>query len=228
MVFNHYPADSSQTPDMAFFDESRIRYFARDSMPRYDYSVFAYGDSLTAGYCNAGFSFCPYAKAVEASASNVLCDHLGLSGWTAREMVIAGTFAYTLACAAKHGARYDVAILMAGTNDLGRRGAAQIAEDIWKLHRSAHALGVPTIAIGVPGSHAQKCIEDIAKCADAVNKSLEEQCRAEPLATYIPCPIPYDETSALWEDDGLHMSGVGYEALGAALLPHILAVVQRS
>lgn len=194
-------------------------------LKKYDFSVLAYGDSLTAGYCNAGFSFASYALAIEAAAPNILCDHMGYSGWTAKEMVISCTLPLTLTCADREGYKYDLVIIMAGTNDLACFDEDQIAQNLWKLHQSAHEQGVRTLAVSVPESQAQTEFELLAKVAKTVNNKLEERCSQDNLATFVKCPIPYDKASGYWEEDGLHMSFAGYEALGQALLPHVLQVL---
>lgn len=207
-------------------DECRIRYLTRHKLKKYEFSVLAYGDSLTAGYCNAGFSFSSYALAIEEAAPNILCDHTGYSGWTAREMVISCTLPLTLTSADREGYKYDLAIIMAGTNDLVCFDQDQIAQDLWNLHQSAHEQGVPTIAISIPESHAQTEFKLLADAASAVNNKVEERCNQEALATFVKCPIPYDQMSGNWEEDGLHMSFAGYDALGQALVPHVLRVLQ--
>ena len=52
--------------------------------------LLAYGDSLTAGYCNFGASFAPWAPTLVQALRNVnaalTADHIGLSGWTTAQM----------------------------------------------------------------------------------------------------------------------------------------------
>ncbi|KAJ8610818.1 hypothetical protein CTAYLR_006453 [Chrysophaeum taylorii] len=206
-------------------EEVRLRYDRPlGSSSRPEFCVLAYGDSLTAGYHAGGFRFSPYARSLETS--QLLCDHLGLSGWTATQMVMAGSLASTLSGAADGAFRYDLAIIMAGTNDLGSGDGEAIARQVWKLHRSAHELGVRTLGVGVPGSFAQQRLEYVRTCAETFNRSLEGLCANEPLASYVACPVEFSETSRFWEADGLHMSRAGYEALGRALRPHVLATLR--
>ena len=45
-------------------------------------------------------------------------------------------------------------LLMAGTNDLKRRSAAEIASSLEQLHATCHAAGTRTLALGIPHSKA--------------------------------------------------------------------------
>lgn len=212
----------------ASMSSCRLRYTER--VERRQYSVLAYGDSLTAGYHDDGDSFSPYAESLNNEEPKILCDHLGHSGWTAQGMCMAATFPQTLREAANAGFPYDLAVVMAGTNDLSSLDSERIAQDVWNLHERAHALGVDTMAIGVPQSYAQLVVDDLARCAQDVNRRLESLCLENDAATYVACPVLYGATTLerqLWEPDGLHMSAAGYDALGKALAPVVLDSLQR-
>ena len=208
-----------------------LRY--REALGRGEQRVLAYGDSLTAGYCDDGYAFSPYAPALEGALELVRVDHVGHSGMTAREMVAhagapeAGLGAI-LDAAAAAGSPYALVVVLAGTNDMpnvperrvreDRAGAAAaVADAVWSVHSIAHARTVPTVAVGIPGSMAQARIGYFRSLADGANEALERRCQATSLATFLPCPVAFDERSGDWERDGLHMSRAGYERLGTGL-----------
>mmetsp|Transcript_29361 Transcript_29361/g.94715 ORF Transcript_29361/g.94715 Transcript_29361/m.94715 type:complete len:217 (-) Transcript_29361:143-793(-) len=185
------------------------------------YRVLAYGDSLTAGYHGGGRFFAPYASCLESE--DVLVDYVGLSGWTAEEMVRGDNSpaSTVLAAATQRGSfPYDLCVILAGTNDLGRRDAPAIVDDLWRLHESAAKhLAKGTVAVGVPSSHAQRLYPAFKAKCDAVNAELQRRAKGTTTTLYVPFPVDYSDTDGLWEPDGLHMSRKGYDALGTALRP---------
>ena len=92
--------------------------------------ILCYGDSLTAGYTMVSpytRVYAPWAPLV-AAALGVPIDHVGMSGWTTKQMLdnqqesaaedVIGERHPGLARLLRDGA-YTHVVLMAGTNDLG-------------------------------------------------------------------------------------------------------------
>jgi hypothetical protein len=116
-----------------------------------------------------------------------------------------------------------VVILLAETNDLGRRGptAAAIASNLLQLHRLCHDLGVPhAVALGIPPSGYQAQNPAAASLA-AVNANLKQRAEEATLSpsnsngdgnngsahltvTYVPFPFPYERNGESWSPDALH------------------------
>lgn len=126
--------------------------------------VVAYGDSLTAGFP----SFEPYAQSMaETLVEGGLAVEVvscGLCGLSAGEMLDAthervardhigrrGEGIVEL-CRPRSGRRADLAIIMAGTNDLAhqRLPAGDIAQRVRGIHEACHAAGVRTVAVAIP------------------------------------------------------------------------------
>jgi hypothetical protein len=131
-----------------------------------------------------------------------------------------------------------VAVLLAGTNDLGQPPTdniafprdEEIAQYVWGLHAFAHARSIRTIAVAVPPSHYQSAVPAAAALRAKVNASLRAKCEAATataasppsLCTYVPFPFEWSAGSPLWEADGLHLTAVGYDTLGEALAPAVM------
>ena len=135
----------------------------------------------------------------------------------------------------------DVAVLLAGTNDLGQTVTdhsqpreAAIAQQVWGLHELAHARSVRTVAVAVPPSYFQAVVPAAAALRAKVNDALRAKCEAANAAsgstsarcTYVPFPLEWSTGSPLWEDDGLHLTAAGYDALGDALAPVVLQILR--
>lgn len=202
--------------------------------------VLCYGDSLTAGL--TGFQFSPWAEHLAAGlrgrgAPGAEVAAVGLSGLTARQLAD-GADAGALRDAwritgpglrrALRGAKppYRCAVLMAGTNDLGRHPARHIVVSLLRLHRAAHSTGTRTVAVGIPTSNYTAKVPPAAAKRAAVNAALRVFAeRSGGAAAYVDPPVPYDASSGLWAGDGLHMSAKGYERHGAALAQPVFDAV---
>mmetsp|Transcript_50180 Transcript_50180/g.113905 ORF Transcript_50180/g.113905 Transcript_50180/m.113905 type:complete len:304 (+) Transcript_50180:62-973(+) len=191
--------------------------------------ILCYGDSLTAGTTSLGYF--PYASVLEAGLKSrgldVVVNHLGYPGWTADTLVQEADGPDGLKFLLRASKpEHDLAIILAGTNDLGYPGQGekprefQIFDNIWALHLMAHERGVKTLAISIPESGYQSAVASARALRDSVNQLLQKKCQ-EPksMCAYFDCPVPYDRTSGLWEEDGLHFSPQGYSSLGKSLVP---------
>ena len=159
--------------------------------------IWAYGDSLTAGLhsCPAGAplercSFSPYAPALQDELRSrghvVRVKERGYSGWTSVELFTkpSGSAEQPDLAALLRGEHTTLAVLLAGSNDLGRRKAASaedIARDVWRLHTVAHKHRVPTVLVAIPptgfGMGVRNQQEYEAARLD-VNGRLRERCAA--------------------------------------------------
>jgi hypothetical protein len=109
------------------------------------YRVLCVGDSLTAGYHWRGQQFNPYGVTLQRllDESNVSqncsfsIEWLGYNGWTTKEILESADMRHVfdhvrkpwtgLAVKLSHY-QFDLAVVMAGTNDLGRRKSAEVRE----------------------------------------------------------------------------------------------------
>lgn len=207
---------------------TRLRYATHRGGPQ---TVLAFGDSLTAGYYNAGWSFNPYALELEAGLG-VPVDNVGLSGWTSSDMLEEASLARVLSQARAAGAPYGLVVIMAGTNDFAgaphtEKTALAIAASVWRLHATAHDAGARTVAIAVPGSRPQQHTPQFRQAVLRCNRELKERAEASKFATFVDFPVAYDDNSGLWEPDGLHMSQAGYTSLGHSLVEPVLATLRQ-
>jgi len=228
----------------------------------HSFHVVCYGDSLTAGVSPPSEQNEPYGpylqselndiqKSAEASAHvrlpPVVVTWRGIPGWTAQDMIRNANHT-------RLGVRPfvgfsprtpDVAVLLAGTNDLGRnRSTDDIVADVVQLHEIFFEMGIKrTVALGIPPSAWQASHPEAAAAANHVNLALEKYCNStlskaassddaqkegggngddgrdvSGLAKYVPFPIPFETNNReYWAKDGLHFTQKGYAQLGRSL-----------
>lgn len=215
--------------------------------------ILAYGDSLTAGYHAKGRRFSPYGAALaealraeaggEAEAEVWVC---GLSGLKAVRMVERlparklrdgiGRVGKGLQALIAEDGPFDLALIMAGTNDLPARGstAVAVANSVQALHLACHEQGLRTVALSVPpneGCPSDRVTGSGSRRYEArwtsTNVLLQEwaaqgaQEDGAGVALFVDTEglVPYVEGSDLWEQDGLHLSPLGSRKLGEGLAP---------
>eukprot|EP00418_Pyrodinium_bahamense_P050107 CAMPEP_0179179748 /NCGR_PEP_ID=MMETSP0796-20121207/88963_1 /TAXON_ID=73915 /ORGANISM="Pyrodinium bahamense, Strain pbaha01" /LENGTH=342 /DNA_ID=CAMNT_0020883415 /DNA_START=28 /DNA_END=1052 /DNA_ORIENTATION=- len=198
--------------------------------------VLCYGDSLTAGFCAGGRVFRPYGWALAEALATVgagtecevsICGH---SGHLAAEMVANLDGERVQDFAMRHGkglrrileeqgheGRPELAIIMAGTNDLGvQRPPSAIFEDICRLHTACHAHGIRTVALAPPPAPAT--LHTPWELARWQLKGLLASWAAScPLVAACLDPgdlVPATAASGAWDPDLLHLSPLGSELLG--------------
>jgi lysophospholipase L1-like esterase len=132
-----------------------------------------------------------------------------------------------------------------------------VADAIVRLHRACHEHGpgggVRTLAVGVPGSAWQASNARASRLRDGVNEGLRRFASSggggTGMATYVDFPFPFSRGGGrrgragrdgdgdvddgeccpeLWNDDGLHLSEGGYEALGRRLAPFVIEILDGS
>ena len=134
---------------------SRTDIIACDTWPA---RILAYGDSLTAGTTDTPDEH-PYAPHLEAALGKMkaMVRHRGLPGWTASAMLANVNDADVglrglLRKAGGSTDPIDLAILLAGTNDLGYGADADdIVSSLIEMHAAAHELGAVSVS-----SHAMQ------------------------------------------------------------------------
>lgn len=218
--------------------------------------IFCYGDSLTAGTSPPYFQVYPYAPHLEkalltdpaiasAGSPNILVRHKGLPGWTSQKMLQNQFSVHGLTTALRNAATLStpssppihVAILLAGTNDLGYADAQPILDNIIQLHQVCLTNGVlHTVAVGIPPSAFQFMYPDAAAKAETINRGLTQYCEShKDQSTYVPFPFPFrsegnranDDVSTQWAPDGLHFSPRGYQTLGESLAPVVNEILRK-
>ena len=108
----------------------------------------------------------------------------------------------------------------------------QIFDHIMELHAVAHAQGIHTISVDIPPSvGTNRGPTKYRKTHESVNQKLRESSLTSDMRVHVSCPINwYPEGHAgseLWEEDGLHMSGPGYQELGNGLAPEVYRALTK-
>mmetsp|Transcript_29133 Transcript_29133/g.53156 ORF Transcript_29133/g.53156 Transcript_29133/m.53156 type:complete len:295 (+) Transcript_29133:134-1018(+) len=240
---------SDNTPMPHLFS---IPNHARSGCPRK--RLLAYGDSLTAGFCNEGQDYHPYAPfLMDALMPRVAADvcMCGLSGLTAAQLV-SQVDAVTIVDKMEQrgpGLRkillekgpFDLVLILVGTNDLALHEnqdldmgekVKSIVSNIRALHEVCHKEGVSTVSMSIPPNRCMHIMEGpwvvYRKTWEAVNTQLQAWAGKEGLSGGVVLHldtsrmVPYDEDSAWWEEDGLHLTPEGSEHLGQAVAYEIL------
>ena len=214
----------------------------------HSFHVVCYGDSFTAGVSPPLTEKSPYGPSLRESLNDmrksreshngsghpppVVVTWRGVSEYTADRMVRnANSTQLGIRPFVRHNpAVPDVAVILAGTHDLGkRRSIADIVGDIISLHRMCFQMGIRrTLAVGIPPSAFLAADSDAASNVTEVNEGLKSFCNIskessreenvpKSTAKFIDFPFPFEEESDLWAPDGLHMTPYGYKELGKAL-----------
>ena len=168
--------------------------------------VLAYGDSLTAGFCDGGASFWPWAPVLQhLLGGGAVVDHIGLSGWTTSEMLHATgrdqSLRDKLEGAALVGKPYTSVIIMAGTNDIGQQTPpAFIVQNLEALHSEAHRQGASSVAMSIPESLAAATVPWLGTARTKTNEQLLRWARAENrTAKVLFVDAAAHQEGALWE-----------------------------
>ena len=115
--------------------------------------------------------------------------------------------------------KYDLLILMAGTNDLGHgKTAEEIFKNIKMLAEFSLEANVSVLHVGIPDSAFLFRSSEARVKRDNVNKLVENFAKSkEQLVIYTPCPFNFSPNSRNFDTDGLHFSEIGYQAFGEGL-----------
>ena len=196
--------------------------------------ILAIGDSLTAGYCMPP-PFKPWAPVLSKLLPGTpIVDHIGCSGWTTSQLVVAADSASVHDVCGEEwpGARtklgtvkYDVGIIMGGTNDLAYGVSTKdIVANLASLHQMCWNAGASkTVLCSIPpsagsGNPAHGAANDALRAwADAQGTKV--------LFVDSSSLVPFARPSPLWMMDGLHMTAEGYEQFGTRLADAIAGFV---
>ena len=122
------------------------------------------------------------------------------------------------------------AIILVGTNDLGRGGTPQeLYSSILGMHQVAAAEGAKTFAITIPSSGACAHYDDMNRLRLEVNRMLRDRLPSdlESVVATVQFPLEWADGSALWEPDGLHLSAAGYAAVGRSLVDPVATELRK-
>lgn len=194
--------------------------------------ILCYGDSMTVGFCRGGLTFEPYPRALAECLGGLVpkgasCEVLacGLSGLRADTMAdglvgeelvdIMGFSGKGLARTLEEHGPFDLAVIMAGTNDMAySQTPAQIASSLAVLHRACHERGVRSVALAPPpaprrgpaGQAVREQVLDALRCMAAVAPAR--------MACIDPAELVSSSAPEFWDADGLHFSPLGSQTFG--------------
>jgi len=155
----------------------------------------------------------------------------GLIGITAREMAaklengrvtdVAGAVGKGLSRLLTEMGHQDLALIMAGTNDLGMGTSPEaIFASIRQLHEACHARGIPTIAfapptgLGGPSRFAKQRLAEMLATWASTTSNVVAYYDAEEI-------LPRSDRQA-WEPDEFHFSAAGCLLFGQRLAQRIV------
>lgn len=203
-------------------------------------------------------SFSPYGSYLkELLGSSATITVVGYSGWTTTQMVLSLNAGQVTDAVGKKwpGLKtvldreaFDLAIVMAGTNDLGRGHPADVGsrnymalrwftlfvfnsqvifENLVGIYAAIRECSVSKVlALGIPDSAFQAYHEGAQQCKEEVNQRLAEfAANSNGVIDYFPCPVPFIPNSIHFEPDGLHFSEAGYKHLATFLHGKILTMM---
>eukprot|EP00811_Abedinium_folium_P002388 NODE_12190_length_1240_cov_2.490566.p2 GENE.NODE_12190_length_1240_cov_2.490566~~NODE_12190_length_1240_cov_2.490566.p2 ORF type:complete len:194 (+),score=47.85 NODE_12190_length_1240_cov_2.490566:239-820(+) len=123
---------------------------------------------------------------------------------------------------------FDLALIMAGTNDLGRSpNARAVAREVEALHTACHAHGVRTLALSMPPNRLVGRDSGYTAKWRLLNSSLKTWASGSGrgLTQFVDTAklVPYTDATEglLWERDGLHLSPAGSRQLGERLAEYV-------
>lgn len=193
--------------------------------------VLCYGDSNTAGFCLGGRRFEPYGRALAdaLTAEGMPCEAIvcGLSGLTAAELAakmntatipdVVGWHGRGLVRTLEDEGPFDLALIMAGTNDLGRSVPPEdIVKHVSQLHAACHERGVPTVALVPPTVLKGPLRAARAELANLL-ASWARTCPGVVACFDSEELLPRKPHNGFWEPDELHLSAAGSTELGRIL-----------
>jgi lysophospholipase L1-like esterase len=130
--------------------------------------------------------------------------------------------------------RFDLVVVMVGTNDIGRKMATEISQDFaTRLHSACHTLGVPTVNIA-PTTVTHGIMYDQIR----VQMRDSRERLAEAMSTWADCCpqvllsldcetlVPKSDPR-LWEPDDIHLSNDGSKHLGKQMASQLSMVLEQ-
>lgn len=140
---------------------------------------------------------------------------------------------------------FDLALIMAGTNDLGRSMCNDLADidvsvdrmldDLCYLHEVCHYQGVRTVAMSVPPNKGALKSKQYRLRWEMLNTKLQNWAESvEGVALFVDTGalVPFADNDLggrgkLWESDGLHFTSAGSLQLGRGLAPLVAPLLRN-
>ena len=224
--------------------------------------ILCFGDSLTAGYQLMGHLFTPYAAFLEkmlrekystaSSTKKDFCvDHVGLSGWTVVDMAnsltnttavdcvdrdwCGGLSSYLNAAAEHSPVKYDIVVILGGTNDLGEIlskncSIEQFLTSLRQLYVAAKQAGCKVIAIPVPEHGQETEFPRVKQLRNQINQYIQQLESTGLVDAVVSLDDGFEHNTAAGRakmDDALHWNESGYEALAERVFRAVTEVVQK-
>ena len=158
----------------------------------------------------------------------------GLSGKSAEDMALSSETSIVDVCGVawkgisrvlKEDGPFELAILMAGTNDMTDPSTrSQAAVNLLRLHIACHEMGVPTVAVALPPA---PCADELWwKNRETLLKQMASLLKRTAWKPLFIDPASYLDAhdALLWDPDGLHLSQLGSVVLGKCLGKVVMAL----
>ncbi|KAI4213857.1 MAG: hypothetical protein LQ351_003552 [Letrouitia transgressa] len=195
--------------------------------------ILCFGDSLTAGYSDYGYSHYPYAKRLQVPLENFLpltkisITVAGLSG----DRVIAGQYLQRIQhqCIAPEEKSYDWIVVLGGTNDLGwGEEPHQVYEGLKRVWKIALDSGANVLALNI--LEAQSTAGTIVQRRNLLNQLIAQHTEDRWYHMDISNAVPFftlngEMRERIW-DDGLHLTKEGYEMMGDAIASKLIELIR--
>ncbi|KAG9249652.1 putative GDSL-like lipase/acylhydrolase [Emericellopsis atlantica] len=195
-------------------------------------NILCFGDSLTSGYCDWGYTSHPYSICLQDRIAQELPPGTRFEVFTNGEPgECAGEDSFRSRLEVELEKRtYDWVIMLGGTNDLG---SFVSPEDIFQaLHDHWHRVlrkGCKILALTIPECGARHERLDRARkiVNDRIMSYQAENYHAFDLRSHIPYhSLTEDEQDTLW-DDGLHLTVDGYNWMGAHIADAFIPLLKQ-
>lgn len=209
---------------------------AKSSSPQTALRILCFGDSNTAGFPPGKV---PYGKHLEGilnkqgySCRVTICGHSGL---TAKELSarrndpairdVTGVCRPGLACMLERE-RFDLALIMLGTNGLPTQGEEEILHHIEALHKMCHARNIPTMAFAAVTIDRARAPPGLRRKRLELSLELDKLEDTDPMVLgFVDPRTQVPRNSQFWEPDGLHFSSVGLARFAQSVAPAVMDAI---
>lgn len=171
--------------------------------------IICIGDSLTEGYVTKNSKrYYPYSTTLKSMLGRGVDVHnVGLSGRTTHQIL---QHLKTISIS-----NYDIAIVLAGTNDLLNKTNQFILQKIKSVHIYCLAQGIHDVyALSLPQIYGTRPLRETKRLR--LNDRIRSWCNSKQSVKYIPFgeTFLYHPESKLWAHNGYHLSVRGYKEMG--------------
>ena len=188
-------------------------------------NVICIGDSLTEGYVTKNTPrYYPYSTALKKILKQrrgvaVKVSNIGLSGKTSNQILQNLKKVNQLHT-------YDVAVVLAGTNDLLNKPSSYIVQKLKRIHTYCLDQGISRVyALSVPQIIQLRLGRPLRESKRSnLNSKLKTWCTTKKHVTYVPFgeTFVYDPKSKIWAHNGYHLSPQGYAHMGEFIAKKII------